>query len=555
MSALRSNGLSKYTPIAEEPGVPSGYILVIDQTRGDASIPGGLASADTFRLMLAAAREENPGKRIVIRAHPDTRANEKKGHFTAAELRECETLLNRPLNPWTVIEGADRVYTVSSQMGFEAVMAGKPVTCFGVPFYSGWGLTEDRVTTPRRGVRRTVEQVFAASYFDYPIYYDPFDDCLCDFDDVLGVLNEIAPGLRSDTQSDGLILSGFRSWKRASSLRFSPYYPQKPKVIETLDKALDNAAKERRKLWIWASKAPEDALERARAGGVPADLVEDGFLRSVGLGAELVAPSSLVFDDCGIYYDPSRPSRLEALITEAGSWPADDPRLGRARRLIERIVAKGVTKYNTGGPSDVPASEGRPIILVPGQVEDDASIRLGTRDVRTNLGLLEHARSENPDAFLIYKPHPDVEAGLRPGTVPGEALRILADHVARSADPKMLMEKADALWTMTSLMGFEALLRGLPVHCLGIPFYAGWGLTVDFIPCPRRMARPGLEALVHAALITYPRYVDPVTGLPCSPERLVDRLASRVPAPRSGWATRLAKLQGWLAGQGLILWR
>ena len=53
-------------------------------------------------------------------------------------------------------------------------------------------------------------------------------------------------------------------------------------------------------------------------------------------------------------------------------------------------------------------------ILVPGQVEDDASIRLGTRDICTNLALLRSTREQNPDAIVIYKPHPDVEAGCGP---------------------------------------------------------------------------------------------------------------------------------------------
>jgi capsular polysaccharide export protein len=56
-------------------------------------------------------------------------------------------------------------------------------------------------------------------------------------------------------------------------------------------------------------------------------------------------------------------------------------------------------------------------VLVVGQVEDDASIRLGAGVVRTNLGLLTAAAHANPGARIIYKPHPDVEAGLRPGTI------------------------------------------------------------------------------------------------------------------------------------------
>ncbi|MEM6933400.1 MAG: capsular polysaccharide biosynthesis protein, partial [Pseudomonadota bacterium] len=110
-------------------------------------------------------------------------------------------------------------------------------------------------------------------------------------------------------------------------------------------------------------------------------------------------------------------------------------------------------------------------------------------------------------------------------------------------------------WTMTSLMGFEGLLRGKSVTCLGLPFYAGWGLTTDHIDCPRRTVRPRIDALVWASLIAYPQYVDPVTQMPCEVEVVVDRLGSGS-GRDDRWARRkLARLQGWFAGMGLIFWR
>ena len=110
---------------------------------------------------------------------------------------------------------------------------------------------------------------------------------------------------------------------------------------------------------------------------------------------------------------------------------------------------------------------------------------------------------------------------------------------------------------MTSLTGFEALLRGIPVTTIGAPFYAGWGLTRDLGSVPaRRLAgpRPSLEALVHATLISYPRYRDPVTSLACPAEVICDRLETG-PLPRPGAGLRaLSKLQGLFASQS-HLWR
>lgn len=210
--------------------------------------------------------------------------------------------------------------------------------------------------------------------------------------------------------------------------------------------------------------------------------------------------------------------------------------------MIADLRAAGLSKYNLDGATpDLP--EGK-LVLVVGQVEDDASIRLGTDGVATNAALLNAARAANPDAALIYKPHPDVEAGLRPGAITGAD----ADVIAHETDIAALLERVDALWTMTSLAGFEALIRGVPVTTLGAPFYAGWGLTRDIgAPPARRRARPSLEGLVHATLIDYPRYRDPKTGLACPVEVIVARLRTDAVA-RSGLGYRsLAKAQGLLA--------
>ncbi len=108
-------------------------------------------------------------------------------------------------------------------------------------------------------------------------------------------------------------------------------------------------------------------------------------------------------------------------------------------------------------------------------------------------------------------------------------------------------DAVDAVHVLTSLTGFEALLRGLPVATHGQPFFAGWGLTEDFgPPLPRRGRRLTLPELVAGVLILYPRYLDPVTELPCSPEVLLDRFAAQL-RPKTSWLVRARQLQGKLA--------
>jgi capsular polysaccharide export protein len=182
-------------------------------------------------------------------------------------------------------------------------------------------------------------------------------------------------------------------------------------------------------------------------------------------------------------------------------------------------------------------------IVVPGQVEDDKSVLLGGAGITSNAMLLERVRAANPGAFIVYKPHPDVEAGHRKGLIPPDQMARLADAVVTDAAIPALVTWADELHTLTSLAGFEALLRGRTVVVYGQPFYAGWGLTRDHAPLARRTRRLTIEEWAAGTLILYPRYLDPVTRLPCGPEVLIERLADST-VWRVGPLMRFRELQG-----------
>ena len=546
MARIAAAHLTKYAandPHLEPP--PPGYVLLIDQTRGDAAIRMGAASAHSFAEMLAHAMEDHPGAPIVIKTHPETRAGHRAGHFDPAALPQGVTIDDRPIVPQRLFEGARAVYCVTSLLGFEAILAGHRPVLFGVPFYAGWGLSDDRRPTPARRQRKlTRAQLAAAALILYPTWYDPYRDRLGRIEDVLGALEAEVRAWREDRA--GYVAVGMRAWKRRHLTQF--FGPMRFTDDTT------TAAADGRAVMVWAGRETPALVAACADAKRPLHRLEDGFLRSRGLGAELVPPLSLVVDDLGIYYDPSRESRLDRLIAAAAKM--EPKQLLRAEELVARLVALGVTKYNPGGAApEVPLAGERPLILVPGQVEDDASIILGAGEVRTNAGLLTRARALYPEALILYKPHPDVVAGLRQGAVADDVLARCADAVLAQGDPAILLAQVDGVVTMTSGLGFEALLRGVPVTCLGAPFYAGWGLTRDLGPVPaHRKARPSLAALAHAALITYPRYFDPISGLPCPPEVALDRLADGAGLRGRPGLRALAKLQGWFAGQSW-LWR
>jgi capsular polysaccharide export protein len=531
---------------------------VVDQTWGDASIAGGLADETSFARMLAAAREENPGGEIVAKLHPEVASGAKRGYLAEAAAQGADRVLSAPVNPWALLEAVDKVYTVSSQLGFEALLAGKPVVAFGMPFYAGWGLTDDRVSCPRRTRKASLLDLVHAVFFRYCRWFDAWRRTPAD---VFTAAEQLL-FLRERFLANSRPVTGYgvTAWKRRPVRRMLDGPVQPVRYARDLDHAVQDAAGEGGAVAAWGGTARVIAGQVRRAG-VPLITVEDGFLRSVGLGASFAPAVSYVFDERGIYYDPGRESDLEHILE---TWAFDEKLLDRARTLIERIKASGLTKYNLGpGVLEVRPPAGREAVLVPGQVADDESVRLGGAEPFTleplprggaNLALIRRARARNPGAFLIYRPHPDVEGRMRSGRIPDELLVGIADHVDRGPSISAAMAAADRIETLTSLAGFEALIRGKPVTVHGGPFYAGWGLTEDLSPIPRRTRKLSLEELVAGALILYPRYLDPVSRRPCPVEVAVERLAA-LAAQGPGSLDRLRRVLGRTLARSRHLWR
>ena len=516
IDSLKHHHLGKYSatdPEIEPP--PPGYVVVIDQTEGDAALMG--AGKAEFREMLTYAAEENPGAPILVKTHPETSGGARSGLYDAAQGIDRVTLYSDPISPWKLFEGAIGVYTHSSTLGFEAIFAGHKPRVFGQPFYAGWGLTIDETPIPRRERNLTRAQLFAASMILYPTWYDPVRDRLCQVEDVIALLAAEARATREDRE--GYVALGMKPWKR----------PHLSRAFGREKKLKFRGSPANRKTVVWGmGDAPVGALR-----------MEDGFLRSRGLGAALIPPLSLVLDTPSLYFDPSTAGRLDQLIASAGLLP--DAEIRRAERLVARINRLGLTKYNIEG--DLPDFDrDRPNLLVVGQVEDDASLIHGGGETRTNLELLRRARAENPDALILWKPHPDVEAGFRKGAVSEVDADALADVTLHNVSAAEAIAAADAVWTISSTLGFEALLRNKPVTCLGMPFYAGRGLTSDrsLRPPHRASHEVTLPQLAHACLIGYPRYFDPRTGAPISPEAAVSLLADGVEMPP------VNKLMAWL---------
>jgi capsular polysaccharide export protein len=518
MAQWREGRVSKYNQAREVEGLPAGpYVLVVDQTRGDASIRCGQADASSFQRMLDAARSENPDCTVVLKVHPEVMAGRKRGHFdlNAVGCLPRVLVLGQDGHPASLIEQADAVYVVTSQMGFEALLWGKRVRTFGMPFYAGWGLTHDTLPSPGRRKPVSREDLVFAALVDYPRYLDPETGQRCEAERLIEWL-ALQRRMRERFPASVYALN-FSWWKQPIVRAF--FQGSEVRFVRDV-----HAVPRQGTRVVWGSQQTLSAPDPGRSGADDGGRVirlEDGFLRSVGLGADLVRPLSWVMDGRGIYYDATRPSDLEHLLQ---THRFDATLLQRAAGLRQRIVEQGLTKYNVNGPRWQRPPQTTRVILVPGQVETDASIAFGTPDIRRNIDLLRAVRRAEPDAYVVYKPHPDVVAGLRRRGVGEEASARWCDETVTEYAMADLLEAVDEVHGLTSLAGFEALLRGKTVVVYGQPFYAGWGLTQDREPLARRTRKLALDELVAGVLILYPAYVSRTTGRYTTPERALDEL-------------------------------
>ncbi|ENE9182819.1 capsular polysaccharide biosynthesis protein [Campylobacter jejuni] len=503
-------------------------VLIITQTANDASLEFGLAKDFKTVDMIKDAIKENPKSKIYIKIHPDVLSGKKQSDLDINSLpKEC-ILITENFNPIALLEFFDKVYTKTSGMGFEALMQGCECVCYGMPFYAGWGLTKDKLECKRRMQKRSLEEVFYAAYILYSEYFNPYLNQKSNIFDTIQTLAKYKD--IEKVNSNRLFMLGFTLWKRHF---IKPFFNAKDNEIIFLNSLKSLAGyklKENDKFFIWGKRIDYNTLKSTLVKKAQDEdlsnftpkisLTEDGFIRSISLGSDLTRPFSLIIDDKGLYIDPNKASKLEEHLQNE---IFDENMLNRAKNIIKILLENRFSKYNGLKHENlkINAKIGQKIILIPAQVEDDASMILGGFGLST-LDLLKEVRSKNQDAYIIFKPHPDVLSGNRVGLKDETLILEFCDEIVKDCSIDSAIKIADEIHTITSTSGFDALLRAKKVFTYGMPFYAGWGLTKDKHKCKRRTRKLSLEELVAGALITYPRYINPKTKTLCEIEVCLD---------------------------------
>lgn len=526
------------------------FLLLVDQTFNDASIEYSGGSQESFSQMLEWTKSElksDQDLHVVIKTHPDVLLGTKKGYLLdlvqaleiPSDLKERIHFLSEDVMPFDLIAMSSEVATVSSQMGFEALWQYKKVHCFAWPFYAGRGLTLDhcqkKLTYPRKPV--SLNQLLSSALIEYPTYLHPDTQCECEIE---GVLDYLQAHFNSrELYTSSINIPNISLWKRS----FIPEF-----IASSSSNVSFSKNKKCNTRLLWGMKSFENKqIEKERLSSFDVKesniwRIEDGFVRSVGLGADLRRPSSLVLDDVGIYYNGKQASRLENLLS---SYSLNSYELARSKKLILQLKESSITKYNVESGQDVSRfrlkAGSKALIVVAGQFQQDLSMIYGAEGIKDNLTLLKQVRLDYPDAFIVYKEHPDVYSGVRPGKLDENQVLALADEYVTDTSLTDLFSITDRLCTICSLAGFEALIHGVAVSTYGLPFYAGWGLTHDQCTIPRRKRQLTLEELSYITLVLYARYVNWGTRQITTVESTINALVcdrSQTMQLKSNWLAR-----------------
>lgn len=284
--------------------------------------------------------------------------------------------------------------------------------------------------------------------------------------------------------------------------------------------------KQASQIFIWGYKVPDFILKFIEEHNLTAYFMEDGFIRSVELGSTRAPPLSITMDQQAPYFDSRKPTDIEELLN---TFDCDTVLLQRAATLIKNITTSKISKYNHTMPINIDYVYGqkdKKRILVVGQVEDDASITYGCNRPFSNNDLVKLAVEENPNAEIIYKVHPDVLNGYRDYQSSPDAVRHICKVLTEDIPLANALETIDHVYTITSLSGLEALLRGIKVTTIGAPFYSSWGLTDDRQPITRRTRNRSIEELVAICYIIYPLYFDAYNGAKAEVEDIITHIVN-----------------------------
>lgn len=527
MDFFRTHHLSKYcvtvpydTDICPE-DFNENSVLLIDQTLNDASLLYGGIKEKDLPDIIKNSKQKFAGKTIFLKTHPEVISGHKQSCFGTLCHDTDIKLIPHTVSLPTLLRQKPHVVVLTSLAGFEGLIYGCSVTCYGISWYSGYRLTDDMHPDAdmiyKRRKKRTLAEIFYLAYIKYPVYINPVTLKRGTFWDTALYLSRCMRHVQ--TVSGHLYIFGFRPWKRRDMIPFFKTPFNKITYVKNIDHAIKQGILTNKyaKILVWSYKNTKDIeYIQAKKTNIPILRCEDGFIRSYGLGSDFIPPFSIAIDtqDLYFYHDKKNPSDIQTFL----NIPTMNYQMERIENLYKKITEHHINKYNIDKICDLKIQTDKQIILLIGQVDDDASLRYGglISGISGNSDMIEYARLHYPNAFIIYKPHPDVLRGNRIGQIKNKDK---IDRIETNASVLSCIDAAHHIISMTSLSGFEGILRGKQVTLLGKPFYHAFA---QLYPLPPQK----MMDMVRGVFVDYPIYINTDNvDLPYgTPERVIEKI-------------------------------
>lgn len=496
-------------------------ILVIGQVEDDESIIRGCRKPMTNNDLVWQAKMENPDAEIIYKPHPDVLFGMREMQSNPNDVKHIAKVISEPLSLSDALQTIDQVYTITSLSGFEALLRGIPVTTIGAPFYSGWGLTDDRQKVERRTRTLTIAEVFAAAYILYPRYMHPITREFITIEEAINTIKYMkdidSKAYSREIENSAAIFIGikksFQDYLKTTLTKF--HYFEEAGNEDELNLLLEKY--HHVSLFVWKENLNEKYLQAANKKNILLNIVESGMIKSIGLiGADHNPISFATY----LYGNSENESLVNILRNY--DFNSDTELKIRAKEGIKKLVESKISGINIANHSmnlSFIKDKQKKRVLILGKKENGT---VNSSNVYTNKDLIWIAKMENPDAEILFKPHPE-------DTFESENEDFFSyyhfDHVAKilsePIDLGILLESIDYVYTIDSSGGFEALLRDIPVTTYGRPFYAGWGLTDDRVSMNDRNRSLSKYDLFAAAYLLFPKYVNPFTKETISFEKAI----------------------------------
>ena len=119
-------------------------VLVIDQAYNDLSVFLQGGEEGVFKTMLINAIEDNPGKTVGVKIHPEFKYRKTYLSQLTKEFSGKIAVYADDFDINALLASCETVYTYSSTTGLEGILRNKNVVTFGCPIYAGYGLSDDR---------------------------------------------------------------------------------------------------------------------------------------------------------------------------------------------------------------------------------------------------------------------------------------------------------------------------------------------------------------------------------------------------------------------------